>query len=124
MKKLSMWMLAGVLALGLAACAKKADTNKPVEEIKAEVQTMSLKDVESNAKAYAHEISAKQSEVEKVSQQVKSLSATEIFSEKAKGLKEQISKIGNEVSALTERYQIYAQKYQELGGDIANIKAS
>ena len=123
-RKLSVWMFLGIIFLAIAGCAKKADTNKPVEQIKTEVEKMSLKDVETNAKAYAQEIEAKKSEVTAVTQKVKSLSATEIFGEKARGLKDQIAKLGTEVNALTERYQVYAQKYQKLREDVANIKVS
>ena len=125
MRKFVLTIFAGLFAFGLAAgCAKKADTSKSVEQIKTEVQSMSLKEVEGNAKAYVQEIQARKSEVQKVTQQVKSLSPAEIFGEKAKGLKDQIAKLGSEVNALTERYQVYAQKYQELGGNAANIQVA
>lgn len=123
MKKWMSVFFCGVLAIAfVSGCAKKADTNKPVEQIKAEVEKMSVSDLESNAKAYANEIIAKKSEIEKVADKVKSLSPTELFGDKAKSLKDQMSQIGNDVSALTERYQIYAQKFQQAGGDVSKIK--
>lgn len=123
MKKWMSVFFCGMLAVAfVSGCAKKADTNKPVEQIKAEVEKMSISDLESNAKAYANEIIAKKSEIEKVADKVKALSPTELFGDKAKSLKDQMSQIGNDVSALTERYQIYAQKFQQSGGDVSKIK--
>ena len=109
-------------AFTVYGCAKQADTSKPVEQIKQEVQAMSVSDLESNAKAYVNAITARQSDLEKIGAQLKTLSPTEIFGDKAKGIKEQLSKIQSDVSALTERYQVYAQKYQAAGGDISKIK--
>ncbi len=125
MRKLISILFCGVFAMALVSgCAKRADKNKPIEQIKAEVEKMSVSDLESSAKAYADEILAKKSEIEKVADKVKSLSPTELFGDKAKSLKDQMSQIGNDVSALTERYQIYAQKFQQAGGDVSKIKIS
>lgn len=119
-----------MLLMGLAVvafvygCGKKADTNKPVEQIKQEVQAMSLSDLESNAKAYAKEVEAKKPELEKIAAEMKTLSPTEIFSDKAKEIKSRLSSVQGEISALMERYQVYAQKYQETGGDVSKIKVA
>jgi archaellum component FlaC len=114
-----------VLVLTLAVfqgCAKKADPNKPIDQIQQEVQAMSKSDLEGNAKAYVNEITARKSELDKIGDQLKSLSPTEIFGDKAKGIKDQLSKVQTELSALTQRYEIYAKKYQEVGGDLSAIK--
>lgn len=110
--------------LALAGCGKKADTSKPVDQIKTEVQNMSLTDLEANAKAYAKEIASQKSEVEKISEQIKAFSVKDLLSEKADSIKAQMEQIGNQVSALTERYQVYADKFLEKGGDIAKIQIS
>ena len=116
-------VLCFALMLGLlSGCGKKADTSKSVDQIKSETQTMSVNDLQSNAEAYAKEITLKKSEVEKIANQMKSLSPQELFGDKSKGFKDQLSKIQNDLSALTDRYQIYAQKFQEKGGDISKIK--
>ena len=113
-----------ILAASIAGCSKRVDANKPLDQVQAEVQNMNLKQLESNARAYAKEITSKNSEVQKATQQIKTINPTEIFSEKAKGLKDQISKLGSEVSALSQRYEVYAKKFQELGGNLENIKVS
>ncbi len=119
----AMGILASLFIL-VSGCAKKADPNKPIEQIQADVQKMSVSDLEANAKVYADAILAKKGEVEKVSDQMKQLKITELMGDKAKVLRDQLSKIGTDVSALTQRYDIYAKKYQELGGDVSKIKIS
>lgn len=120
--KKMLWLIAP-LALGLAmGCAKKADINKPVDQIQAEVQKMSAGDLEKNARAYAKEIAAKKGDIEKVKEQLKGISVKDLFGEKAKGIKDQVSRLGNELGQLSERYDIYAKKFAESGGDLSKIK--
>lgn len=108
----------------LQGCGKKADANKPVDQIQKEVQSMSKADLEKEAKAYVDAIMAKKADAEKVAEKIKSLSPTEMFSDKAKSIKTELSEVQSQLSALTERYQIYARKYQEVGGDMSAIKLS
>ena len=121
-------VFSSVMVLFLAAtvlgCGKKADTRKPIEQIQQEVQSMTKSDLESNAKAYVNEITARKSELEKIGAQLKTLSPTEIFGDKAKGIKDELAKVQDNLSALTQRYEIYAKKYQEAGGDLSAIKIS
>lgn len=117
----------GVFLLGvllLQGCGKKADAHKPVDQIQKEVQAMSKTDLEKEARAYGDAIMAKKADAEKVAEKVKSLSPTEMFSDKAKNIKNELSEIQSQLSALIERYQIYARKYQETGGDMNAIKIS
>ena len=85
---------------------------------------MSVGDLESAAKAYADKIQSKQSEAEKIKSQLSSLSPQEIFGDKGKAIKDEAAKLGSEIALLTERYQIYVQKYQSLGGDMAKVQVN
>jgi PBP1b-binding outer membrane lipoprotein LpoB len=124
--KLALRSIALVLATSLLVfgCAKKADPNKPIDQIQKEVQNMSVSDLQSNALAYVDAIKAKKGEVTKVSDQLKALSPKELFSDKAKTIRDQAASVTKEVNALTQRYEIYAKKFAEKGGDMAKIKLS
>lgn len=112
------------LVIALTGCAKKADTRKPVEQIKTEVQTMSVNDLEAFAKAYAGEIASKKTEVGKIGDQIKALTVNDLMGDKAKTIKDNLSAISGEVEALTVRYQVYADKFREKGGDVSKIQIS
>jgi len=103
-------------------CAKKADPNKPIDQIKAEVEKMSVNDLQATAQAYAKEIKATQVEVDKVKEKFKGMSPMDLFGEKGKGIREQATKLASEVSELTKRYTIYADKLRAKGGDLSKIK--
>ncbi|MFA6600184.1 MAG: hypothetical protein WC352_05045 [Candidatus Omnitrophota bacterium] len=124
--KLFLRSVALVMALSVFAfgCGKKADINKPIDKIQAEVQKMSVGDLEKSARAYADAIKVRQADVSKVSEQLKALSPKELFSGKAKSIRDEAAAITRDVNALTQRYEIYARKFLEKGGDMAKIKIS
>ena len=116
------FILMTVALVSTWGCAKKADVNKPIEKIQAEVQKMSIKDLESTANAYVKEITKKKTELNQVAEKIKSLSPKDLLGPKVKTVRDQVAKISSQISELTKRYQIYASKYQQLGGDISKIK--
>ncbi len=122
MKKYFAFVLTILLAASVTGCGKKADSKKPIEQVRAEAEKMSVGDLEATARAYANEIAAKKGEVEKIQSQLKGLSIKDMLGEKARGIKDQASAVGQEISALTERYEVYAQKFQAAGGDISKVK--
>ena len=103
-------------------CAKKADTSKPLDQIKSEAQTMSVKDLQSYAQLYAKAIMNQKEQLSKVADQIKTLTPAEIIGTKAQDIKKQLSRIETQVGSLNERYQIYAEKFKEKGGDLATVK--
>lgn len=117
-------VLAVLLTLVLCAygCGKKTDLNKPIEQVKAEAQTMSAAELEKTAQAYVREINRKKAELGKVTEELKKLSPKDLLSEKSKSIKERASRIGSEAGELTGRYDVYARKFAEKGGDLSRIK--
>jgi len=111
-----------MFALCAYGCGKKTDLHKPIEQVKSEVQSMSASDLEKTAQAYAKEISVKKAELGKVTDELKKLSPKDLLSEKSKSIKERASRIGSEIGELTGRYDVYARKFSEKGGDLARIK--
>lgn len=122
MKTKSVLPILLTLVLCAYGCGKKTDLHKPIEQVKAEAQTMSSSDLEKTAQAYAKEISVRKNELGKVTEELKKLSPKDLLSEKSKSIKERASRIGSEVGELTGRYDVYARKFAEKGGDLSRIK--
>lgn len=112
-------MMVGLLVVG---CGKKADPNKPIEQIQSEVEKMSTGDLQSYAKAYVNAIDKKKAELMKVGEKLKAVPLKDLFSQAANDLRKQSGLVSKEISELTQRYGVYAKKYAEKGGDLAKIK--
>lgn len=107
---------------GFAGCAKKADPNKPIDQIKEEVQILSVSDLQNTAAAYAKAIKVQKAELARITGEMKNLSPEEIFSDKAQSVKNRLSQVQTESAALMERYQIYVKKLQEKGTDLSKVQ--
>lgn len=105
-----------------AGCAGKADPKKPIQQIKKEVEMMSVKELQSAAEAYAQKLRNQHAEVVKITERMKTISVEEIFSKKTKPIKDRFLSIQVESSALFQRYQIYINKLQEKGVDTSQIR--
>ena len=81
---------------------------------------MPLAELEVHAFAYAAAIRAQKAEIEKVQQQIQKMPMDKVFSDKS--MTRHIAEIGREAEALFERYRVYAQAFQEKGGDITKIQ--
>ena len=110
-----------VFSLALSGCSQ-ADSNKSIDGIKTEVEGMSVSQLESKAIAYAKEISNKTGDMDQVKKKLAELSPKDLLGEKAKEIKNDLSSIDSEIGALTKRYNIYADQFKKLGGDVAKIK--
>ena len=104
-----------------AAVTVTADVEKPITEVQAQAQTMSVADLRSTAVQYQQAISAKQVDLQKVWAQVKEIPITEALGDKAKTLKTEALKVESTVKALTERFQVYYNKLKEKGGDLSGL---
>ena len=112
-----------ILALMLIpslGCAKKADPKRSIEKIQKEVVSMPVLQLESYASAYAAAIQAQKVEISKIQQLIQKMPMDKVFNDKS--MTRRIAEIGREAEALFERYRIYAQAFQEKGGDIAKIQ--
>ena len=104
-----------------AGCSKKADENKPLSEVEAEAEKMSVDKLKSVAMEYKDAISAKKEEIEKVTGELKNIPIAEMLGNEAKELKAEIENLTKTASALNERFQIYYQKLKEKGGDLSGL---
>jgi len=120
--KLKLILTAGIilLAAGFSGCAQKADPNRPLEKVRNEVLTMSVKDLEANALAYAEELKRQKAEIDKVKDKMKDMPVDQIFANDF--LTNKVKKIGHRAGALFDRYVIYREELQKRGADISRIE--
>lgn len=122
MRSVTIYCLVCLLILSMAGCGKKADEDKPIGEVKAEADKMSIDELRDIALKYKDAILAKQSEIDKVMAQLKEIPITKTLGEEAKGLKADIENLTKSTNALKERFQIYYNKLKEQGGDVSGLK--
>ena len=108
-------------SLALYGCGKKADENKPVGEVKAEAEKMSVEKLRSMAMTYKDAITAKKGEVEKLASKLKDIPLTKMLGDEAKGLKADIDGLNKSVSALKDRFEVYYNKLKEKGGNLSGL---
>jgi phage-related tail protein len=113
--------MAGCL-LGIGGCGKKADENKPIEEVQAEAAKMDVAQLKAKAMEYKDALVAKKAAIEKVAAKLKEIPATELLGAEAKALQADIANLNKSLAALTERFQVYYGKLKEMGGDISGLE--
>ena len=121
-KKTILYCALALMLLTFCGCGKTTDENKPVSEVKAEADKMSVEKLKSMATTYKDAIVAKKGEVEKIASKLKDIPLTEMMGDEAKGLKVDIDGLNKSVSALKERLDVYYAKLKEKGGDMSGLK--
>jgi hypothetical protein len=101
-------------------CAKKADPKRPIEKIQKEVVSMPLTELESRASSYAAAIREKRAEIQKIQQEIQRMPMDKVFDNKS--MTRRIVEIGREGEALIQRYRLYAQAFQQKGGDLSKVQ--
>jgi len=114
--------LIALCLFAILGCGKKADENKPISEVKAEAEKMDTDGLRAMATVYQKAITAKNSEVEKLTAKLKDIPVTEMLSDEAKELKTDIDDLNKSISALKERFEVYYQKLKEQGGDLSGLQ--
>ena len=104
-----------------AGCGKKADESKPLSDVKAEAETMTVEKLRSMAVTYKDAITAKKGEIEKVAEKLKDIPVAEMLDDEAKGLKTEVDALTKSISALKQRFQVYYDKLKEKGGDLSGL---
>jgi hypothetical protein len=112
-------LLAGYL-FGLAGCSKKADTEKSIADVKAEASKMNAEQLKAKAMEYKDAIVAKKAELEKVTTKLKAIPITQ--GAEAKALQTDMANLSKTLGDLTERFQVYYGKLQEIGGDVSGLE--
>jgi chromosome segregation ATPase len=120
--KTILWCVFAACTLIVFGCGKQADDSKPVSEVKAEAEKMNAADLKAAATKYKDAITAKKSELEKLSTKLKEIPVAQALGAEAKEIKAQIDSINKSVSALKERFQVYYDKLKEKGGDLSGLE--
>ena len=112
-------LIGSLLVLG--GCGKKADETKPLSDVKAEANSMSVEKLRSMAVTYKDAITSKKGEIEKVADKLKDIPVAKMLGDEAKGLKTDIDSLTKSVSALKDRFQVYYDKLKEKGSDLSGL---
>ena len=107
--------------LMLVGCGSKADENKPMSEVKAEAETMSVEKLKATALAYKQAIEAKKPELEKITAKLKEIPLAEALGQEANSLKSDIEELNKSIGALKERFGVYYGKLKELKADVSDL---
>ena len=103
-------------------CGSKPDENRPISEVKAEAEQMSVADLRSTAMQYKDSIMARQKNLEELTAKLKDIPIAKMVSTEAKELKADVDNLNKSISALKERFQVYYQKLKDKGGDLSGLQ--
>jgi molecular chaperone GrpE (heat shock protein) len=120
--KVVLYSLLVASLLVIVGCAKKADEDRPISEVKAEAEKMNATDLRAMAMQYKKALDAKKGDIEKLTAQLKEIPVAEMLGEKAKTLKADMEKLQKSMSALQERFKVYYDKLKEKGGDLSGLE--
>jgi hypothetical protein len=93
------------------------DAARPLTDIKAEAEKMSIDQLTQTALKYKEIIVEKTSQIQPLLEQIKSISPTQLLGAEAKETKNQLTQLKETISALKAQYDIYANKLKSLGVD-------
>ncbi|MCK5339331.1 MAG: hypothetical protein KAJ50_10980 [Bacteroidales bacterium] len=96
-----------------------AELNQSVESVKANVASYTEPEALAHADRYKEIILEKKVQLAALTQKAKSLSMTDLFSEKGKALKTEISKYTSQLAGLKARYEVYLDKLKAFGVDLS-----
>jgi hypothetical protein len=122
MKNAILYCLVGLCLFAILGCSKKADENKSVSEIKAEVEKLDIDGLRAKALEYKEALTAKKSEVDKLAAKIKEIPVADLLGQEAKSLKADLENLEKSLSALQERFKIYYDKLKEKGGDLTGLE--
>ena len=120
--KVVLYSLLVASLLAVVGCAKKADEDRPISEVKAEAEKMNATDLRAMATQYKKALDAKKGDLEKLAAELKEIPVAEMLGEKAKTLKADMEKLQKSMSALQERFKVYYDKLKEKGGDLSGLE--
>ena len=100
-----------------AGCGKTKTPLKPFEVIQAEVETMSLEELQATARQLVIDIYEGKQKLDRGEREFKSLSPEAQAGRKGKAADERLGRIRGDVNARAQRYHLYADKIRALGAE-------
>ena len=123
MGRVTCCLLLAACVVALLGCGKKAaDETKPVSEVKAEAEKMSVADLRAMAETYRDKITAKKGELDTLVKKLADIPLAEKLGEEAKAIQADMDDLGKAIQALTERFKVYYDKLKEKGGDLSGLE--
>lgn len=111
----------GTAASTAGAGAVSVDTQKPIAEVQAQAETMTVDSLKATAIKYKEAILAKQAELQKLAAKLKEIPITEALGEEAKALKTDLQSVEASLKALKDRFQVYYDTLKKKGGDVSGL---
>jgi hypothetical protein len=109
-------------AAAVSSAAVEVSDSKPIADVKAEAEKLDVAKLREIALAYKDAMMAKDGELKKLAEQLKAIPLAEKMGAEAKGLQSDMAAATASVSALLERFNIYYNKLQAMGGDVSGLE--
>jgi len=106
---------------GAGTAAVSVDVQKPVPEVQAQADTMSVENLRAMALKYKEAIVAKQAEIQKLAEKLKEIPITDALGQEAKQLKTDVQNLETSLKALKDRFQVYYDTLKKKGGDLSGL---
>jgi len=106
---------------GAGTGAASVDTEKPIAEVQAQAETMTVDSLKATAIKYKEAILAKQGEIEKLAAKIKEIPITDALGQEAKALKTDLQSVETSLKALKDRFQVYYDTLKKKGGDVSGL---
>jgi hypothetical protein len=106
---------------GAMTQAPSVDTEKPIGEVQAQADTMSVDNLRATALKYKEAILQKQSEIEKLAAKIKEIPIAEALGQEAKTLKTDLQNVETALKDLKDHFQVYYDTLKKKGGDLSGL---
>lgn len=98
-----------------------AELDQPVDAIKAKVADLGQPALMAYAGTYKDVLLEKKDQLAGLTSQLKALPMGDMFGEKGKAIKDQVSQYTSQLSGLKDRYSVYLDKLKALGVDLSSF---
>ncbi len=104
------------------ADALTVDPEKPLPEVQAQAQTLSVENLKAVALKYKQAMADKEGEAQKLLTKIKELPVTQALGQEGQSLKTDLQSLQGSLKALTDRFQVYYNTLKEKGGNLSGLE--